>query len=74
MSAASLFYIVEVPDEVPEGDKPTARLYAEARTRQALLERTRRLNAKHKASWPYHYEVLGAHAAQRQYHLHTQPA
>ena len=70
MSAASLFYIVEVPDEVPaDQTKPPARLYAEARTRQALLERTRRLNAKHKASWPYHYEVLGAHAAHRQYHL-----
>jgi hypothetical protein len=71
MSAASLFYVVEVPDEAPddEHDKPTARIYAEARTRQALVERTARLNAKHKPSWPFHYEVLGAHAARRRYHL-----
>lgn len=74
MSAASLFYVVEVPDEAPEDDKPQATVYAEARTRQPLVERARRLNAKHKPSWPYHYEVLGAHAAQRQYHLQPKPS
>lgn len=73
MSAASLFYVVEVPDEAPEDDKPTAHVYAEARTRQPLLDRAARLNARHKPSWPYHYEVLGAHAAQRQYHLQPRP-
>lgn len=73
MSAASLFCIVEVPDEAPddEDDKPQARILAEAKTRQPLIQRAARLNAKHKPSWPYHYEVLGAHAARRRYHLHA---
>lgn len=71
MSAAALFYVVEVPDEGPadEEEKPTAKVYAEARTRQPLVQRAERLNAKHKASWPFHYEVLGAHAARRLYQL-----
>jgi hypothetical protein len=71
MSAASLFYVVEVPDEGPadEEEKPTAKVYAEARTRRPLVERADRLNARHKPSWPFHYEVLGAHAARRLYQL-----
>jgi hypothetical protein len=69
MSTASLFYVVEVPDEHEEGDKPPAKVYAEARTRAPLVERAERLNAKHKPSWPFHYVVLGAHAAQRLYRL-----
>lgn len=73
MSTAALFYVVEVPDEALEGEKPKAKVYAEARTRQPLVQRAERLNAKHKASWPFHYEVLGAHAAQRQYHLEAWP-
>ena len=71
MSTAALFYVVEVPDEAldVEDVKPTAQVYAEARTRQPLVERAERLNAKHKSTWPFHYVVLGAHAARRLYRL-----